>query len=265
MSYDRVLQLTTDIGNGVCERFNSDGVVCPPKMRSAVFTSAVVDNIDYNPTSATAKDALHDTGISLIQHLTDQSVGHDRDVVIIDESSPSTKSIGPLPTSYTNVSPAALKTKEFTLPSIQGLVEPANFTTFNEAKKDENKWLKKVIEALSKEKLDEKEWVSWSAWHANMQNIVITHAAINGLLPLFLDSAHSVAMIKHSMTLVQAIVQYLNPGQVPVLAADQPLYAIAKQIQWSWPSTLGEDKYVIMFGGLHVEMATLKVWVLNLH
>ncbi len=35
---------------------------------------------------------------------------------------------------------------------------------------------------------------------------------------------HSVAMIKHSMTLVQAIVQYLNPGQVPVLAADQPLY-----------------------------------------
>ncbi len=72
-------------------------------------------------------------------------------------------------------------------------------------------------------------------------------------------------MIKHSMTLVQAIVKYLNPGQVPVLAADQPLYALAKQIQWSWPSTLGEDKYVIMFGGLHVEMATLKVWVLNLH
>ncbi len=57
----------------------------------------------------------------------------------------------------------------------------------------------------------------------------------------------------------------LNPSQVPVLAADKPLYALAKQIQWSWPSTLGEDKYVIMFGGLHVEMATLKVWVLNLH
>ncbi len=74
VSYDRVLQLTTDIGNGVRERFNSDGVVCPPKMRSAVFTSAVVYNIDYNPTSATAKDALHGTGISLIQHLTDQSV-----------------------------------------------------------------------------------------------------------------------------------------------------------------------------------------------
>ncbi len=71
-------------------------------------------------------------------------------------------------------------------------------------------------------------------------------------------------MIKHSMTVVQSVVQYLNPGQVPVLAADQPLYALAKQIQWSWPSTLGEDHFVMMFGGLHIEMATLKVWVLNL-
>ena len=64
------------------------------------------------------------------------------------------------------------------------------------------------------------------------------------------------------MTLVQSIVQHLNPGQVPVLAADQPLYALAKQIQWSCPSSLGEDHLVIMFGGLHIEMATLKVGIL---
>ena len=120
------------------------------------------------------------------------------------------------------------------------------------------RWLIKVMEA-HREKLDEKEWVSWSAWHANRQNMVITHAAINGLLPLFVNNVYSVAMIKHSMILVQSIIQYLNPGQAPVLAADQPLYALAKQIQWSWPSTLGEDHFVIMFGGLHIEMATLKV------
>ena len=164
VSYDRLLQFTTDIGNGVCERFRIDGVVCPPKMRSSVFTSAAVDNIDYNPTSATAKDALHGTGISLIQHLATQSEGHDRGVVIINESS-SNKSISPLPTSYTNVPPAALNTKEFTVPSVQGLVKPADFTTFTKAKEDEVGWLKTVMEALHKEKLDEMEWVSWSAWH----------------------------------------------------------------------------------------------------
>ena len=42
--------------------------------------------------------------------------------------------------------------------------------------------------------------------------------------------AHSVAMIKHSMTIVQAAVRHLNSGQVPVLTADQPLFALAKQI-----------------------------------
>ena len=63
-------------------------------------------------------------------------------------------------------------------------------------------------------------------------------------------------MIKHSMAIVKAAVQHLNPGQVPVLAADQPLYALAKEIQWTWPAIHGE---VIMFGGLHIEMATLKL------
>lgn len=49
---------------------------------------------------------------------------------------------------------------------------------------------------------------------------------------------------------------FLNPGQIPIIAADQPLYAIAKQIQWVWPE-YGEDKFVIMFGGFHIEKAAL--------
>ena len=53
VSYNRVLQLTSDIGNGVCEWFVRDGLVCPPKMHSGLFTTAAVDNIDYNPSYAT--------------------------------------------------------------------------------------------------------------------------------------------------------------------------------------------------------------------
>ena len=40
------------------------------------------------------------------------------------------------------------------------------------------------------------------------------------------------------------------------MVADQPLYALAKQIQWKWPSEYG--KFVVMFGGLHIEMAALR-------
>ena len=60
-------------------------------------------------------------------------------------------------------------------------------------------------------------------------------------------------MIRHSMDVVRNAIDHLNPGQTPVLALDQPLFALVKQIQWKWP-----DKLVVMFGGLHVEIAALK-------
>ena len=50
----------------------------------------------------------------------------------------------------------------------------------------------------------------------------------------------------------------LNPGQTPVSAADQPIYSVAKQIQWHWLDQYGEEKLVMMFGGLHIEMAAPK-------
>ena len=37
---------------------------------------------------------------------------------------------------------------------------------------------------------------------------------------------------------------------------DQPLYTLAKQIQW--PASHGEEQFVVMFGGLHIEIAALK-------
>ena len=83
--------------------------MCPPKMRSGLFTTAAVDNIDYNPSYATAKDSFHGTRISLMQHPSYDFVGHDRGVVIINQTTPSTKSVAPLPSKYTNVPPAALK------------------------------------------------------------------------------------------------------------------------------------------------------------
>jgi len=49
----------------------------------------------------------------------------------------------------------------------------------------------------------------------------------------------------------------LHPAQCSVMAVDQPVFAISKQIQWQWPNDNGEDKFVAMFGGQHIEMAAL--------
>ena len=48
-----------------------------------------------------------------------------------------------------------------------------------------------------------------------------------------------------------------NPTQSPVVIVDQPLFVITKQIQWTWPREYG--KFVIVLGGLHIEMAVLKM------
>ena len=65
-------------------------------------------------------------------------------------------------------------------------------------------------------------------------------------------------MIRHSFDVVRSAVEYLNPGQTPVITFDQPLFALAKEIQWTWPDRYGEETLVILFGGLHIEMAALK-------
>jgi len=82
--------------------------------------------------------------------------------------------------------------------------------------------------------------------------------AISSLLPLFPDQAKSAAIICHSLNIIKACVDYLNYGQTPVVGMNQPLYAVAKQIQWNFPERYGERRFVIMFGELHIEMAFLK-------
>lgn len=62
-------------------------------------------------------------------------------------------------------------------------------------------------------------------------------------------------MIKHGMDVHRQITEYLNPGQIPVITFDQPLFALAKHVQWKWPELYGEEKYVVMMGGLHIEKA----------
>ena len=63
------------------------------------------------------------------------------------------------------------------------------------------------------------------------------------------------AMMKHGMDVLQQAINFLNPNQIPVITLDQPLFALAKMTQWMWPDIYGEDKYIVMFGGLHMEMA----------
>ena len=79
VSYDRVLYLLNTLSDTICKQYTTDGVVCPPKMRLNLFTSAAGDNIDHNPSSTTSKDSYHGTAISLFQQPTVDNTGEARE------------------------------------------------------------------------------------------------------------------------------------------------------------------------------------------
>ena len=107
---------------------------------------------------------------------------------------------------------------------------------------EELNWLENVNNTTKNQaNLKENETVSWTAYHSTTdQQQNNSPSAISVLLPLFPDQAKSEAMIRHTMDVIKACVNHLNPGQVPVITMDQPLYAVAKQIQWNWKDKYGE-------------------------
>ena len=50
-----MLVLSTQLENSICKQFESDGVICPTKLRLNVFTTFAVDNIDHSPSSRSTK------------------------------------------------------------------------------------------------------------------------------------------------------------------------------------------------------------------
>ena len=221
-----------------------------------------MDNLDHNPSSTAASDAFHGTAISVAQHglpddiSTDSSVTHS-----IANFSDNTKTVTPLPVSYTQVKPVLQPKKDITVPQCAGSLS-AGTDCFTRELVTEYEWLDRlsqlsVADDTAEIHLQTQDY-SWAAYHASRQPIDANSVSINTLLPLFRDPAHSPAMIRHAMSVVISATGMLSPGQVPVLTLDQPLYTIAKIIQWNWPDQFGESHLLLMLGGLHTEMAALK-------
>ena len=74
------------------------------------------------------------------------------------------------------------------------------------------------------------------------------------LLPLLNESVTSAAMLRHTIGVVKQILLKINPEQPVGLTADQPVYALGKEVQRMYPDLYGESNTVMMMGALHIEM-----------
>lgn len=78
ISYDRVMQISADLGNSIHAQFE-EGAVCAPKLEKFLFTTANVDTINHSPSAHTVKDSFHGTAVSLSQHPGTDADGITRD------------------------------------------------------------------------------------------------------------------------------------------------------------------------------------------
>ena len=108
ISYDRVLAISAELGDQICQYYKMEKAVVPPKLKGGLFTTAAVDNIDHNPSSTSAHDSFHGTGISLFQHPGNDFTGASRSIAYTSCGSSKRKMSISLPESYTNVPPVAL-------------------------------------------------------------------------------------------------------------------------------------------------------------
>ena len=124
--YNRVLSISTDLGNILCRHYEVEKAACPPNLRSSLFTTAAADNIDHNPSSTSAHDSFHGTGISLFQHQSSESRGVQRVVLAEnhDVSSASTKrTLSKLQEPYTTVPPLVRGKRDVPVPFLDGATQ----------------------------------------------------------------------------------------------------------------------------------------------
>ena len=256
ISYTRVLELSAQTGNSACQQFHREQVVCSPTMRSNVFTTSAIDNINHNASSTTAKRSFHGTATSILQHPSCTGEGVDRSIAIVGGSrEASSKMVGLLPHYYTDVPPVTTNMKNISVPATS--VIPLTRDNFKAQTEEEYMCLEHA-RRVTGENTGTDENISWSAFHASRQPQLARTISPTAQLSLFVDSVHTVAMNRHSMDVVKNAVEHVNPGQTTVVTLDQPLFALAKQIQWKWPEKYGEDKMVVVFGGVHIKMSALK-------
>ena len=161
--YDRVLNISAQLGDAAVARYVEEGVVCPPKLRKGLFSTSAMDNINHNPSSTTATTSFHGTSISIFQHTTSGNQGEIREPILIKNTK--VKKVPELPDSYTNVYPAFFTTKNPSPPKGNVTYESLPSLPLT----NEYEWLQKV--SLTQE-VPDKVNITWSAHHAEKKRVL---------------------------------------------------------------------------------------------
>ena len=88
---------------------------------------------------------------------------------------------------------------------------------------------------------------------------------ISVILPPIDESVHTFDMQYHCMNIISNTINTLNPGQIPVDTANQPIFALTKELIIRFPNRFGPYKCFCLFEYLHIEKSLLIIcgWVIK--
>ena len=152
---------------------------------------------------------------SYFNNVTTNEQGISRERTPLTKSAAGTKKVIALPESCTQVPPASLPNENIPVPNMpQQQTEDGD--SVDAALAEEFNWLQNVNSLIQAESLENETRFSWTACAEGLtQKAISASCVVSALLPLLPDETKSVAMIKHSMNVIKASVEYINPGQIP--------------------------------------------------
>ena len=77
---------------------------------------------------------------------------------------------------------------------------------------------------------------------------------VSHVMPILLQKASDPSTMAHVLKIACGLTQYLNPGQFAMVETDQPLYQVAKRLQWKYTEEIfSKDHLFFSLGSLHTE------------
>ena len=187
-------------------------------MKKGLFTTAAINNIDHDPSSSAAQKIFHGTSISIFQYPEENEKMPN---FVMEKDLPSQAKVQ-LPLSYTHVSTA----KDFKPePTIR---KPHDEHTFlNQTSVGIEERLDKIANMNFAEDEDRIHFESFFSARTQKK----TPRTSSTLMPLLDESTNLSAIVRHCMNLISKFTNHLNPGQVTITTADQPVSATGKQVE----------------------------------
>ena len=128
----------------------------------------------------------------------------------------------------------------------------------------EREWLQAVANIVVSGQTPENLALTNLVYHSRQDGAVQPHEhlTISALLPVQFEPAHTLEMMRHCIDLITAAKNVVNPSQKTTFdVSDEPLYALSKQVQFSFPQQYNLALYLPLMGDLHTEQASFLIHI----